>query len=152
MDRIDDYGAELLVSAIIANAIQDHVRASKLLKRTEKIMREYEEVEFLLPRARRCKGDVEKTQIAARIFAIAKTRERKRYDLENACRTLVECENFFTSEYFKMISPVDGEALIRKLREKENIGLWEVENARNVWKSRGVHRADHGKRNGRNRP
>ncbi len=37
-------------------------------------------------------------------------------------RTVTECEKFFRSQWFRVLTAIDGEMLIRKLREEVNHG------------------------------
>lgn len=38
---------------------------------------------------------------------------------KESLRTLKECEKFFQSEWYKVLTKVDGEMILRKIREEE---------------------------------
>ena len=46
---------------------------------------------------------------------------RKRPTHEESIRTKNECERFFRSAWFEGLTSVNGEAILRKLKEEENI-------------------------------
>lgn len=141
---MDDYGMELLISAIITKAVADHMKSAKKLRKAEKILQEYDKVAFLVRRAHRYKvsGKMHEKNLASRIFRIVLKKDNERYQLEKAGRLFTDCELFFTSEYFSLLSPTDGNTIIRILREKEKITEWEVNSARYMWKNGYGHRDD----------
>ncbi len=121
--RIDDYGAELLATAIIAQACQDHQMAASLLRKKEKITADYFRNKRFLPWARnfekRRRGGASVAKADKQREKAAKNAERQYYRLLRAQYVYDECERFLRSEFFSGISGIDGEAIIEKLREKE---------------------------------
>ena len=51
--------------------------------------------------------------------AVRTLKKRPRYDPAKQMRN--ECEEFFRSEWFTVLTNVDGNAILRKLRQEENI-------------------------------
>lgn len=51
--------------------------------------------------------------------AVRTLKKRPRYDPAKQMRN--ECEEFFRSEWFTVLTNVDGNVILRKLRQEENI-------------------------------
>ena len=52
-------------------------------------------------------------------WAVRKLKKRPRY--EPAIQMKEECERFFLSGWFEDLTSVDGEVILRKLKQEENI-------------------------------
>ena len=57
---------------------------------------------------------------AVKDYREARTKLKKRPKNENAKLMIEDCEKFFRSDWFNALTSIDGEALLKKLRE-ENV-------------------------------
>ena len=102
---------ENLANAIILRAVDDYRSALKKIKHLPE-----EKWKSLCERLR--KEDAERKTIE---FKLKEKKKRiKRTPQEKAVLTFYECEDFFRSRWFGVLTALDGEELIRKLQEEAN--------------------------------
>ena len=107
MATVDRY--ENLANAIILRAVDDYRSAWKKIKHMPE-----EKRKSMCERLR--KEDAEKKTVEYMLKG--KKRRTRRTSQEKAVLTFYECEEFFRSRWFGVLTALDGEELIRKLQEE----------------------------------
>ena len=102
---------ENLANAIILRAVDDYRSALKKIKHLPE-----EKRKSMCERLR--KEDAERKTIEYKLKE--KKKRIKRTSQEKAVLTFYECEDFFRSRWFGVLTALDGEELIRKLQEGAN--------------------------------
>ena len=106
---IDSY--ENLANAIVLKAVEDYRLAWKKIKHLPE-----EKRKCMCERLR--KENAERKTVE---YMLKKKKLRtKRTSQGKAVLTFYECENFFRSRWFGVLTALDGEELIRKLQEEAN--------------------------------
>ena len=109
MATVDRY--ENLANAIILRAVDDYRSAWKKIKHLSE-----EKRKSMCERL--WKEDAERKTVEYMLKE--KKRRIKRTSQEKAVLTFYECEDFFHSRWFGVLTALDGEELIRKLQEEAN--------------------------------
>ncbi len=109
MATIDSF--EKLANAIILRAVDDYRSAWKKIKHLSE-----EKRKSMCERL--WKEDAERKTVEYMLKE--KKRRIKRTSQEKAVLTFYECEDFFHSRWFGVLTALDGEELIRKLQEEAN--------------------------------
>ena len=107
MVTIDSY--ENLANAIVLKAVEDYRSAWKKIKHLPE-----EKRKSMCERLR--KEDAERKTVEYMLKE--KKRRTKRTSQEKAVLIFYECEDFFHSRWFGVLTALDEEELIRKLREE----------------------------------